>query len=70
MKAISMTVAVLAFAAIASPADATTCKQRAANCIKLGGVQATCSEPSRMATCKQTGVYTAPSDRTWEAKNR
>jgi hypothetical protein len=31
---------------------------------------ATCSELSRMANCKQTGVYTAPSGRAWEAKNR
>jgi hypothetical protein len=70
MKAISIMVGVLALITIASPADATTCRQRAANCVRLGGVVATCSEPSRMANCKQTGVYTAPSGRAWEAKNR
>lgn len=70
MKPSSMMICALALIAIASPADATTCRQRAANCVKLGGVPANCNEPSRMAACKQTGVYSAPSGRTWEAKSR
>lgn len=70
MKALAILLGVFVLTIAAAPADATTCKQRAANCVRLGGSPANCSEPSRMATCKQSGIYTAPSGRTWEAKNR
>lgn len=50
-------------------ANATTCQQRAANCNRLGGGGA-CFESSRMASCKKTGTYVAPSGRTWEAKDK
>jgi hypothetical protein len=70
VKAVAVTLGIFALATFASPADATTCRQRAANCVRLGGSPGNCSEPSRMASCKQSGVYTAPSGRTWEAKNR
>jgi hypothetical protein len=47
---------------------AYTCSQQAAICVKKGGSQATCSEPSRMASCRSSGVYVGPSGRSWPAK--
>jgi hypothetical protein len=47
---------------------AYTCSQQAAICMKKGGSQATCYEPSRMSSCKDTGVYVGPSGKSWPAK--
>jgi hypothetical protein len=52
--------------AISSAASATTCKQRADNCNRLGG-GAACYDQSRMASCASSKVYVAPSGRSWEA---
>lgn len=60
----------LSLVLVASTAEATTCNQRAANCVKLGGSKDTCYHPTRMSICKRTGEYVAPSGRTWEAKDR
>jgi hypothetical protein len=57
---------VLCAAAVSAPAKATTCKQRADNCNRLGG-GAACYEQSRMASCASNKVYVAPSGRSWEA---
>ncbi len=44
-----------------------TCAQRAQNCVNLGGGSA-CTAPARLAQCRATGTYVAPSGRTWPAK--
>jgi hypothetical protein len=51
---------------IVALASATTCKQRADNCNRLGG-GAACYEQSRMASCAASKTYVAPSGRSWEA---
>ena len=54
-----------------SQVSATTCQQRAANCVRIGGesVRAQCFAPDRMAQCRKAGVYSAPSGRDWEASD-
>jgi len=60
-------VATIAFSFLIFPsANATTCKQRADNCNRLGG-GAACYEQSRMASCAASKTYVAPSGRSWEA---
>jgi hypothetical protein len=51
-----------------SSAQAATCSQQAAACMKKGGSQAVCYEASRMASCKATGSYVGPSGKSWAAK--
>lgn len=54
---------------VTSDAQATTCVRRAATCQRLGGGGA-CNEPYRLATCRKSGVYTAPDGTAQEAKDR
>ena len=61
---------VAALIAASTAAEATTCKERAQNCITRGGTQATCFESKRMAECRKTKSYVAPSGRSWEADGR
>ena len=46
-----------------------TCQMRANVCVKRGGGPA-CTEPSRMARCRSTGTYTAPSGNVWPVSIR
>jgi hypothetical protein len=66
MKKVLICAGILMLAA-ASSANATTCSQRASNCIKNGGSQGVCFAPERMQSCAQTGSYTGPSGKSWEA---
>jgi hypothetical protein len=56
--------------AVSTAAEATTCKRRAENCVRLGGSQAQCFATNRMAECRKTKTYVAPSGRSWEADGR
>jgi len=56
--------ALLAIVATPDLAAAWTCAERAARCQELGG-GAGCLEASRMASCKATHQYVAPSGRSW-----
>lgn len=53
-------------ATLPTVANATTCKQRADNCNRLGG-GAACYDSGRMASCASSKTYVAPSGRSWEA---
>jgi hypothetical protein len=46
---------------------AITCSQQAAICMQKGGSQATCYEPSRMASCTASGTYVSPSGKSLPA---
>jgi hypothetical protein len=71
MKLIASSATVLAMTAIlACAANATTCDQRAQNCITKGGSHAACYASSIIEACKKTGIYTAPSGKKWEAKGK
>jgi putative component of membrane protein insertase Oxa1/YidC/SpoIIIJ protein YidD len=47
---------------------AYTCSSNAAACVKKGGSKAVCYDPSRMSSCKSSGVYIGPSGKSWPAK--
>jgi hypothetical protein len=66
MKTIALGIGILLLS-LAS-ASATTCAQRAAFCMKNGGSNDVCYEPSRMSQCLATGQYTGPSGRVWPAQ--
>jgi hypothetical protein len=70
MKYVLTCLALLAVLPVAtSTAEATTCASRASTCQRVGGGGA-CQEPYRLASCRKTGVYTAPNGKTQEAKDR
>ena len=50
----------------------TTCKQRADSCARLSRPETkdACYESSRMAQCKASGQYVAPTGRVWEVSKR
>jgi membrane protease subunit (stomatin/prohibitin family) len=54
------------------PQAAQSCKQRADTCARLSRpeTQAACHEATRMAQCKASGQYVAPTGRVWEAGKR
>jgi hypothetical protein len=60
-------VAAAALLVVATAASAETCQQRANNCVGKGGKPADCHDPQRLAQCKRTGQYTAPSGTVWQA---
>jgi hypothetical protein len=62
----------LVLVSVATAQAQTTCKQRADNCVSLSRPETkeACHESSRMAQCKASGQYVAPTGRVWEANKR
>lgn len=56
---------------LVTSASAETCDQRGNICLQRAqdpAIRKQCKAPERMAACRQTGVYTAPSGRSWPAQ--
>ena len=68
MRKLLLSVIVISPFLITHANAAYTCSQQAAICMKKGGSQAACYEPSRMSSCSSTGVYVGPSGKSWTAK--
>ena len=49
---------------------AVSCEKLAGNCARNGGARADCFDSSRIAQCKKTGQYTAPSGRVWNTNEK
>jgi hypothetical protein len=75
MRAILFLAVAIALAGVCTQASARSCNQIAAACLKIavdGGSnkaewQQKCYEPERMATCRNTLSYNAPSGKVWPA---
>ena len=67
MRKLYLGLAAATLAITATAALAETCSQRAANCVSKGGTKGACYEASRMADCKRTCQYVAPSGNVWDA---
>jgi len=57
-------------ALIGLPAYAATCEGIATQCVQLGASRSDCFNPQRIANCRRTGQYHAPSGRVWTASER
>ncbi len=68
---ITISLAAISLMTFAFDASAETCEQRAAICVQRSANPATipqCRDPQRMAQCRATGMYTAPSGKSWPAQ--
>jgi hypothetical protein len=72
MKMIAATVLSITLVIVATPSLAAkeTCNFAAGWCVKKGGDRASCFEAQRMASCKASGTYMAPSGRAWPAPGK
>jgi hypothetical protein len=75
MRTVWFVVVAMVLAGVSTQASARSCNQIAAACLKIavdGGSskaewQQKCFEPERMATCRKTLSYNAPSGKVWPA---